>query len=352
MPPRTMREIALTLGLSQQTVSLALGPRAHLLRPETRERVLAAVRRAGYRPHGSALALRRNRFGCVALLQSTTGAYSYMPRLLWDGLHEVLAEHDLHLTTARLTDEQIADEGFVPKILRQRMADGMLIDYIQDIPQRLVRQIERYHIPSIWINARRRTDCVRPDDRAGGYQAVEQLRALGHRRIAFYHYTWLYSAAYHYSVAERRAGYAQAMRAASLRPMVLENTGPVGREAAMATVVDWLRKPDRPTAVITYNERLLELLLLAAARCGLRIPEDLSIISFGGDAVDIGGQLIATMQLPLREMARAAVEMLLAKIADPRRPLPARVLPLQYRAGNSVGPPAENAPRKGVARGS
>lgn len=130
---------------------------------------------------------------------------------------------------------------------------------------------------------------------------------------------------------------------------MLETEGPVGREAARARVAGWLTGPERPTAVITYNERLLELLLLAAAEGGWRIPRDLSVITFGPEPVDIGSRLIATMQLPLREMARTAVEMLLVKIEHPRRALPARVLPLQYTEGTSVSTPPENPACRSVS---
>ncbi len=45
---------------------------------------------------------------------------------MWDGIHDELAAHNLHLTMTRLPDERLTDEGVVPKLLREWMADGLL----------------------------------------------------------------------------------------------------------------------------------------------------------------------------------------------------------------------------------
>src|ERR1700722_7437663 len=58
--PATIRDVATELGMSVATVSRALS-RPELLRPQTRERVLAVVEALGYRPNLLARGLRRGR---------------------------------------------------------------------------------------------------------------------------------------------------------------------------------------------------------------------------------------------------------------------------------------------------
>ena len=65
----TIREIAAELNLSHTTVSRVLNTRnEQTISPATRERVWAAARHMGYRPHAAARALATGRSQIVALL--------------------------------------------------------------------------------------------------------------------------------------------------------------------------------------------------------------------------------------------------------------------------------------------
>jgi len=65
--PATIRDVAQELGMSVATVSRALS-QPQLLRPETRERVMAVVERMGYRPNLLARGLRRGQTHCILLV--------------------------------------------------------------------------------------------------------------------------------------------------------------------------------------------------------------------------------------------------------------------------------------------
>src|SRR4051794_33407113 len=184
----TIKEIARRTGLSIPTVGNVLGRSASRYSADTRRRVLEACQELGYKPNASARAMRQGRFGCAALVLSRNKqSHSHIPNGLLDGLDDALAQHDMHLTVSRLTDEELTRGDFLPKVLRESMADGMIVNYTHEIPQAMLDLIHAHHAPAVWLNAKLKEDCVYPDDFGAAKAATEHLLALGHRRIAFLH---------------------------------------------------------------------------------------------------------------------------------------------------------------------
>ena len=326
--PSTIKQIAERSGMSIQTVSKILNDQGEAYRPETRQKIVSIARELGYRPNSSAKAMRSGKFGCVALLLSMDSRKSLLPVPLLEGIQDALAARDLNLMLARLPDEKLENAMVVPKILREWMADGLLINYNADIPSGLVTLIEQNAVPAIWINSRQSNDCVYPDDFQAGRSATEHLIEMGHSRIAFF--TWHTS---HYSGSERIRGYQEAMRASNLDPQVADPVVPDENRANAA--FDWLSRPDRPTAIVAYSDHVALPVLYAAASLHLRVPEDLSIVTFDAQRNTMLGRPIDTMILPERAMGASAVDLLLKKIADPTCKLPPHALESTLECGGT-----------------
>ena len=143
-----MKQIAEHLGLSLPTVSQVLNNRGQL-RPETRRRVLRAAVKLGYRPNTAAKAISTGRFNCIALLLGADPLSGYLNRDMIEGIHDALADRNMHLTITKLPDQKLTDDGYVPKMLRESMADGMLINYKANIPPGMVELIEEDRLPAI-----------------------------------------------------------------------------------------------------------------------------------------------------------------------------------------------------------
>src|SRR5690349_18023437 len=106
----TIKEIAQHTGLSIPTVGNVLGRSAGRYSQATRQRVMKAAQELGYRPNSSARAMRSGKIGCAALVLSRShpSILSHIPLGLLDGLDDELAQHNMHLTVSRLTDEQLS----------------------------------------------------------------------------------------------------------------------------------------------------------------------------------------------------------------------------------------------------
>jgi len=335
----TMDDVARHLGISKMTVSCGLRGTGRVA-PKTRQRIFDACRDLGYQPNAAARAIARGRFGAVALLLSAHEGRSTLPSLLLSGIHQALADHDQHLMIAKLPDEKLTNEGFVPKILREWLADGLLINYHQAVPDEMVRIIEHHHMPSVWLNAKRDRDAVYPDDLAAGQELTKQLIELGHRRIAYHDLGWNAAlrgpGARHYSQDDRYAGYRRAMREAGLTPQLIEDPEGVTPKNVVRYTVEQLLATEGPTALVTAGYEIAQ---RAAAVAKLRIPEDLSIASFLADPWIANEMRPTAMVVPNQELGVHSVEMLLERIEHPAEPLPAEVLPLRLKQGYSTAPP-------------
>ncbi len=341
----TLQDIAVRVGLSPQAVSQAINGTGRL-RPATRQHVLVAAQELGYRPNSAARATASGRFRCLALLVGMESMRSKVFPGLLAGIHEGLARDRLNLMLVRMPDELLTDSTVMPRALTEAASDGFLVDYTHGIPVGMKRLIDDFAIPAIWINSKQDHDCVRPDDFGAARAATEDLLKLGHRRIAFAHYS--VGPAFpnpHYSVADRREGYEIAMRAAGLEPRVIMATEgfDVPATERVQYTRQWLDSPDRPTAVVCYGSSEAQPVFYVGAIMGLSIPGDLSIVTFGNSPIKWFGPEITIWLNPDHAVGREATTMLLQKIRRPDHKRETRIVPFElYEHGVTCAPPAKS----------
>ncbi len=320
-----MEQIAHEAGVSKMTVSRILRGRnvpVYRKAKERARRVLDIAERLNYRPNAAARAIVSGKFHCATLLLGPCPYENDICLLLpgiMEGICAGLAKQNYHLCIAHLSGRQAPDAS-LPKVLRENMADGLLINYYGAIPQREMEMIEQYRIPSVYINIKRPADCVYPDDVGAARMGAERLIGLGHRRILYLRNM----IQPHFSAADRREGYIAAMKARGLKPLVVEMDGVT--DTGQKRLDGIFSRPDRPTAVLGYYNHASAFMLRVAGRYDLKIPRDLSLMHFGEDCL-VAGINMATISLPWFEVGRVAAQELLAKIEDPSRQFPPQAIP-------------------------
>lgn len=343
MSAEIYRKIAEKAGVSPQTVQRVLTRPLRDRRPSIVKRTELIRKLAGelnYRPNAAAMAVSTGRFRSVSLLVGGAGrdrGYGWMPRSLIGGLADALQAHDHTLSVAELDDAQFTSDGFLPRALRMWSTDGLIINYISKVPPELLDLIDRHEIPNVWTNFHSRFNCVHPDDALAGRMATEHLLTLGHRRIGYI--GWC-SANGHYSERDRLAAYNQVMNRAGLEPrVVLLDQGAIDR-LQDGDYERYLRRLDRPTAVVAYAKVDVTRLLLAATRLGLSVPRDLSIISFDDEWDNAMDRFPGTCVLNrFAEVGRLAAEMLLTNL-DTRRPSEPLTVPPLKIVGHTCAAPS------------
>lgn len=297
----------------------------------TAERIRQAAREAGYRTNLAAQTMRTGKFNALGLLLSTSHSRSLLPGPLLDGILDCADAHDLHLTVSQLPDAKLQSGAEVPKILRQWLVDGLLINYNSEIPEPMLDLLSRDDTPAIWINSKQPADCVHPDDLGAARIATERLIALGHRRIAYA----IYASWNHYSASDRSIGYTLAMSAAGLPAEII--TADLHMPELVEHAAQRLRKPDAPTAILLYAPRTLSAFHKAARNLGLD-PGQITLAVFNDRVFEDADTQFPTFVIPERAMGEAAVNMLVKRIADPAKHLPPLALPFEW-CGPELAPP-------------
>jgi LacI family transcriptional regulator len=106
---------------------------------------------------------------------------------------------------------------------------------------------------------------------------------------------------------------------------------------AFAATRDWLAAGGRAAGLVCLNDRVAMGVYQALDEAGLRIPDDVSVVSLDGS--ELAGWLrpaLTSVELPFHEMGSLAVRQLLDD-ASPARDT--TLVPMAVRAGGSVRPP-------------
>ncbi len=337
----TLDAIAKRTGFAKASVGYILRGQTAAFAPATVALVQQAAAELGYRPNSAARAMATRRFGQVGLLLSAGLRRSLVGHEQLIALAERLAAHHLTLALSACDDARLTDATYVPNILRELMVDGLISAYSYQVPPGMSELIERHRLPCVWLNLRREADAVHPDDVGAARAATERLLLLGHRAIAYLDYDIglatpeIYR---HYSMADRLTGYSAAMTAAGLAPRRIAANDRVAEERRLDACRAWMREPDRPTAVLAYGAVTARSVIAAALAEGLRLPADLSLVTFGNAPVVDLGVAVETMVIDDGTIAANAVDMLMQRIASPQVPRPSIAVPMRLAEGHSTAP--------------
>jgi LacI family transcriptional regulator len=339
----TLKDIATEVGLSHVTVSKVLRG-AGSISEETRKRVFAVAERLRYRPHGLAKSMRDGRTGIVGLIYSPEGTSRALTDAQLIGIQTALADRSYELMLGMVPRAALTARGKTSALLRHWMADGLLINHHIGLPDQVAELVEGDHVPAIWMNSKQSRNCVYFDDFGGAAAAVDYLVSLGHRRIVYADFSHARPVLFgneHYSIRDRYEGYLHAMRKHGLAADVWVSEGPLSGDRRVNFAVDCFRRAtQKPTAIICYGQ--IQTLHFMAAHERLRIPADLSLISFAGERDAVNDLVSTLVYQSYQQMGESAVEALLRRIATTGRQAAGEsspvILPLQVAAGETVSP--------------
>jgi len=346
MPTRpaivTMRDVAEATGVSQSTVSRVLTGAATTvpIAAETRERVIEAAARLGYRPNPLARGLRGARTMLLGVIVREitdpffAGAIEAVSiEASQRGYNVVLGHAHGH------AHEAIELWG----VLEARHCDAIvLLGDMRDQP-RLIEDLRGASIPvvALWQGSRSADiPSVDVDNHAGIRAVLGHLAGLGHRRIAFIGGRRLGD------IQDREDAYRGFMAERGDESIVQYAANDLeGGGEALSRLLDL---PQPPTAVVASTDVLALGALHAAYERGLRVPDDLSVTGF--DDIPFASASIpalTTVRMPVREMVAAGVRLVIDEPPVPgmaeRPPHPLLTPSLVVRASTA-------APRTSGAR--
>ncbi|WP_194396564.1 LacI family DNA-binding transcriptional regulator [Microbacterium atlanticum] len=262
----TAADVARSLGLSRATVGFVLNDTPGQTIPEaTRERVLAEAKRLGYRANSAAQALASGR-SRIILLVLPDWPLDYSMRSHLDEASLALDEAGYSLVT--MTPHPTGQARPLWETLRPDVVLGMT-----PFDARRLEEIRASGVQHI-LPSTPTDDSATSEDLgfAGGPRLqVEHLLDRGRTRLAF---AGSPDPRVADLVAQRRRLAVQTLGDRTGRGLVAE--GPLTESDSSDTVSDWVSAG--VDGVVAYNDDIAAVVLGAALRAGIRVPEDLAII--------------------------------------------------------------------------
>ncbi|MCW1805474.1 LacI family DNA-binding transcriptional regulator [Brachybacterium squillarum] len=314
--PPTMLDVARAAGVSRSTVSRVFQNQGERVSPDALIKVHEAAKRLGYVHNlvASGLAQRHGRQLGLLIRDATNPAYGHLHSEVNQAVEA--AGRTLISVTAFRHDYGTAEVDGLRRLLGQRVA-GVFVGTGVTAAEDLVETLTA--VPMMIVgrpNTHPLIESVSYDERTHGRLVAERLAAAGHRRIAALTAPLLYSRVFDLrmrSLVERCRELGVHVEPVDLLPV----------EAGVTRALD-AAAADRLSAIVCPVDYVALDLLRAACARGTRVPEDVSVVGFDGvaDGLDLIG--LATVRLPVREVARRAVgrmeELLIRAQEDPEGP--------------------------------
>ncbi len=311
----TIADIARKSGVSKTTVSHVLtGKRP--VSVKTKKRVLQIIEELGYYPNYSARSLSNKKTGIIGFVgRPIPDTHCYFSPL-WEFIfaantkanklgYKVLFLPIFHENTEELLE--ISRAGYV---------DGLILMEIH-LKDRRVELLKEEEFPFVMIGRcteNSDVDYVDIDAKGAVYEGVKYLIKKGHKNIAFVgvediHFGYTYRA---------REGYAMALREnnISLQNRLIHFCLPSeisGRELATKLIEDKISF----SALVSCEDIISAGMLKAFHEKGVRVPEEISLLSFGNSVLsEVTNPSLTVLNLRAMEMSEMAVETLVEKLRD------------------------------------
>ena len=314
MKKETLVSIAERSGCSISTVSRVLSGNAakYRISQRTVARVTEEVKRCNYTPSLLAKGLRTNRTDTIGLLIPN------IENSFFAGVAGVVIResrnYNYKVVVDTQEDERNEQDGL--SALLARRVDGIvaapcgsnaeLFASVQEGGMPLVL-IDRY-LPDAGM-----LSYVTTDNYRGAVMATEYLLENGHRRIAC-----IQGTPHSMPVRDRVRGFGDTLRAHGLGDRIVVTGEDFSVQNGYLETKLALAREERPTAIFALSNLILLGVVKAVHESGLRIPDDISVVSFDDNMLfNYLDPAITCIGQPTDEIGTLAVKLLIRAIREP-----------------------------------
>jgi DNA-binding LacI/PurR family transcriptional regulator len=322
----TERELQAEFGVSRSTIRRSL---AALIEGGWAQNVPSKGVAAG-------TGIRKAKSNNIALIHGST----YVLKVLCVRMGEMLRERGFNLVLLGSSIDSLMEDAF-EYALQNDFAGALAWPYRGFPDAQVITQVTR-QMPVVTLDHRIHsvsTDLVTFNYFEASYQAVDHLVRHGRRRIGVTGLLDMLETTH-----ARFSGYMSALFANGLQPMPADYifTATSGRYNVDTHLLEQrLRERDRPDALFVLQDDFMPATVEAVFRTGLRIPEDIALVTIGDDIdLTVDGVGVTAIAPDWDAMADEAIRMLFKRIEDPALPQSTRYAPHRLVVRGLCGAPS------------
>ena len=329
----TIRDVAKIAKVSTSTVSHVVND-TRFVNPETREKVLHAMKKLDYRPNRVARSLRNRQTLTLGIIVPNS-ANPYFAEVLV-GIERICFDLGYNIIIGNANDDPERELSYL-NVLLSRQVDGVLLISTGAYKESL-ELLATYNIPVVLVDRSSQSDDVDEiltANKQGGLLATRHLLQLGHTRIGCITGPSLLTPG-----AERVAGYYDALKAAGI-PVdeKLVKSGNFDHESGYRACRDLLAEEFPPTAIFAGNDLMAVGVLCAIHEANMCVPADISVIGF--DDIPLASYSVprlTTISQPSHQLGQAAVECLIDRLKNPEKSVQRDILSVSFVERDSCAP--------------
>ncbi|MEO8285981.1 MAG: LacI family DNA-binding transcriptional regulator [Chloroflexota bacterium] len=309
-----IHDVAKHAGVSIATVSRVLNGSARV-RSDIRERVEASMEALSYQPNPAARSLRSNRSRIIGLLISDIQNPFFMG--LIRGVEDEALKHEYSVILCNSNENTQRERQYLDVLYMERVAGVIVVPTSENLGEEALKRFRERGVPVVAVDRRvkdKNIDAVLSDSLRGAHEAVGHLVANGYRHIG------MISGPNSVTTGrERLEGYRQTLREAgiALNPE-LERIGSFTMESGYDLTEQLLELNHPPDALFIANNMMTLGALNAIHARGLRVPEDVAIVSYDYTQwAEPGPVSMTSVMQPARELGSTAALRLFQRLQNP-----------------------------------
>lgn len=338
----TIKDVARVCGVGVSTVSRAINNHPDI-NPETKEKILRVIEENHYIPNNSARNLKRTESNAIAIM--IKGIDNPFFLAMFKIFEQELGQHDYTFLLQRVQQEE--DELEVARELtKEKRLRGII--FLGGRVDRDPKELRELGVPYVLSTFAPDKSMLTPqvnyisiDDEEESYRMVDYLCELGHKRIAiirpYYADRGIGRTRYNgYIRALKRHGIEIDPDLVCYMKEDIEAFTPAN---GYAVTKELLQSGKEFTALFAMSDTTAIGACKAILEAGRRIPDDYSVVGFGGiEMANYYHPSLTTICQPKEEMARASVKMLLDLIEERHVRQNQQIFPAQLLVGESTKP--------------
>ena len=300
---KTIKDVAKRAGVGVGTVSRVIN-NEKAVGEKTRTKVLEAMAELNYSRNNMAFRLRKNETRIIALLVPVIN-HPFFAKLAYY-IEDEAGKFGYSVILVSSQQKVDKETEIITKI-KHREVDGAVF-----VTHYMHEEVDLQNCPIVSIDRTfgENIPYVTSDNYDATKKALRFMIERGAQRVGFIGSKPLVAS----EVSERERAYLDVMAEYGMQPRIVNEIIQHGDETAV--VADFMEKYADADGVFVSGYTLSQVFYEAATEQGIKIPEDLQIVSYDGNFKPWGISTITSVEQPVEEMARQVVRLLIKKIRN------------------------------------